>query len=53
MEEARTWLQANQEEMLNEFNYILFKEKYFVQKLLTIALLNDILLKDFTKLWWM
>ena len=28
MEEARTWLQANQEEMLNEFNYILFKETW-------------------------
>ena len=28
MEEARTWLQANQEEMLNEFNYLLFKETW-------------------------
>ena len=28
MEEARTWLQANQEEVLNEFNYFLFKETW-------------------------
>ena len=28
MEEAKAWLQANQEEMLNEFNYILFKETW-------------------------